>query len=115
MADKTTESNETPTDAGAAPVQETTPLAPAQDVPTAAEQPAAADDEAEAAFRVGTWAGLPNYECNLCPFSTLDKDTIDLHVFQQHIGLRAALEPPRPTVTVPIYGTDGSIIKTVEV
>lgn len=31
-------------------------------------------------YRVGTWAGRPNYECRLCQFSTLNRATMNDHL-----------------------------------
>lgn len=36
----------------------------------------------------GTWSGLPNYECGLCPFSTLNEDEMVRHAMGRH-GARA--------------------------
>lgn len=35
-------------------------------------------------WKVGTWSGLPNYECTDCPFSTLVEDRIEDHVYSKH-------------------------------
>jgi hypothetical protein len=35
-------------------------------------------------WKVGTWSGLPNYECTDCPFSTLVEDRIEDHVYRKH-------------------------------
>lgn len=41
----------------------------------------------EAAFRISSWAGMPNYECKICPFATLDKAQMQEHLaLGQHIG-----------------------------
>lgn len=40
----------------------------------------AAQKEAEQGYRIGRWAGMPNHECLVCPFSSLDPMSIDLHV-----------------------------------
>lgn len=53
-------------------------------VTTAAEQ-AAADAEAKRGYRIGKWAGLPNYECLTCPFASTEEMAIDLHVAEHRV------------------------------
>lgn len=33
-----------------------------------------------AAIRVGTWAGLPNYECSACQYASLDEAKTQAHL-----------------------------------
>jgi hypothetical protein len=35
-------------------------------------------------WKVGTWSGLPNYECTSCPFKTYDEERIEDHVYRHH-------------------------------
>lgn len=35
-------------------------------------------------FKKTSWAGNDNYECQLCPFATLDHDLIEAHVRERH-------------------------------
>lgn len=35
-------------------------------------------------YTVGTWAGLPNYECRHCPFATLDEAEMLSHCIARH-------------------------------
>ena len=45
----------------------------------------------EAPYTVGTWAGMPNYQCALCPYATLNEaDMLD------HWQARHAAAPPEP-------------------
>jgi hypothetical protein len=50
-------------------------------------------------YRVGAWSGLPNYECALCPFSTLDLPVMEEHLEKVH-------EPPKEPRPL-IYGPNG--------
>lgn len=46
-------------------------------------------DPAVAGFVVGTWGGIPNYSCKLCPYATTDKALMQRHLaLGQHIGGR---------------------------
>ena len=49
----------------------------------------------EAHYTVSLWAGLENYECSDCPWSTLDKDFIQNHVWEKHIMPFAIAEVPK--------------------
>jgi len=40
--------------------------------------------EALYTVNVGVWNGLDNYECNVCPYATLDVELIKVHV-RQHV------------------------------
>lgn len=42
-------------------------------------------------WTVGEWSKLPNYECTLCPFSTLD-----LPIMEEHQRLRHTTNDPAP-------------------
>lgn len=35
-------------------------------------------------WRITDWCGRPNYECNACPFATLDGGRIVAHVREKH-------------------------------
>jgi hypothetical protein len=35
-------------------------------------------------YSEGTWKGRPNYECALCPFSSLHEEVIREHVVKRH-------------------------------
>lgn len=35
-------------------------------------------------YTVGAWKGIPNYECNYCPFASLSKRSTIIHVAQAH-------------------------------
>lgn len=37
----------------------------------------------------GNWAGKVNYECKLCPYSTLEKDNILYHIVTNHSGVES--------------------------
>jgi Zn ribbon nucleic-acid-binding protein len=41
-------------------------------------------------FRVGTWNGLPNYECIRCGFKSLDREAALEHVLTRHAIQEAA-------------------------
>ncbi len=45
------------------------------------------------AYTVGTWAGRPNYRCGLCPFATLNAETLRAHMADRH-GLTVAVVEP---------------------
>lgn len=51
-------------------------------------------------YHVGAWGGLKNYECLLCPFSTLDLPVMEEHLEKAHSPAPAG---PRPL----IYGPNG--------
>ena len=42
-------------------------------------------------YTVGAWAGMPNYQCNLCPYATLNEAEI-----LEHWQARHAAPPPEP-------------------
>jgi len=42
-------------------------------------------DPIAAQYTTGKWHGHPNYECGLCPFSTLSDDAMRHHVVQRHM------------------------------
>jgi len=35
-------------------------------------------------IRVSTWAGRPNYQCVRCPFASLDREAVVLHIIDKH-------------------------------
>ena len=45
----------------------------------------------DAPYTVGTWAGMPNYQCALCPYATLNEADI-----LEHWQARHASPPPEP-------------------
>ena len=45
----------------------------------------------EAPYTVGAWAGMPNYQCSLCPYATLNETEI-----LEHWQARHAAPPPEP-------------------
>jgi t-SNARE complex subunit (syntaxin) len=45
-------------------------------------------------YILGTWKGLPRYQCPLCPFDTLDEATALDH-FRQHSERPGGEEQPR--------------------
>ena len=45
----------------------------------------------DAPYTVGTWAGMPNYQCALCPYATLNEADI-----LEHWQARHAAAPPEP-------------------
>ncbi len=47
----------------------------------------------EAPWTIGQWKGLPNYECKLCPFSTLDLPVMEEHQEQKHAPEPASVQP----------------------
>lgn len=49
---------------------------------------AAAQAEAEEqarGYRIGTWHGIPNYECLVCPFASTDQMAVDVHVAEHRV------------------------------
>ena len=62
----------------------------------------------EQRFTVGTWSGFPNYECTLCPFSTLDRRTMEDHQ-------RAHLMPPVRPIESLLFDAHGDAIEHVEI
>ena len=52
--------------------------------PAAAEAPSEPAAEAPQGYRVGKWAELDNYECERCPFATLELPRILEHVAREH-------------------------------
>lgn len=72
---------------------------PAEEIAAAAP----ADDR----YTVGTWKGLPNYECARCPFKTLSEEAMHLHL-GGHAQLDAAGK--RPQVRGLILDRDGDPI-----
>ena len=52
-------------------------------------------------YRVGVWANQPNYECELCPYSTLEKQLIEEHIAETHAPAPAS----RPLIYVPVGET----------
>lgn len=73
----------------------------------------------ERAFRIGAWAGIPNYECNHCAYATLDLETIRDHVVRRH-GLDAAEDgtirrPQMRKVQGLILGPDGKPITHIPI
>ena len=45
----------------------------------------------EVPYTVGAWAGIPNYQCSLCPYATLNEVEI-----LEHWQARHAVAPPEP-------------------
>lgn len=78
-----------------------------ESVMTAAEQ-AKVDAETRRGYRIGRWAGKPNYECLVCPFSTLDQMVVEDHVNDHRMGL------PRRYVDTGLVGENGNPIVRVE-
>ena len=40
--------------------------------------------EEDKPYTVGKWKGFDNYECKLCPFSTLHENVMKEHIFRKH-------------------------------
>lgn len=40
----------------------------------------------EGHYSTGKWAGYDNYKCNYCPFSSIKKRNIQLHIARVHPG-----------------------------
>jgi len=57
-------------------------------------------------YTVGTWSGMPRYQCNACPFDSLDEDTIIEHYMNQH-----AILPPTPSGLVLVADKNGREVK----
>ena len=45
-------------------------------------------------YQITEWKGLPNYECNLCPFSSLDPRFLEKHFQLRHKMAVQVKEPP---------------------
>jgi hypothetical protein len=48
------------------------------------EQPAQESAPAEIGYKVGQWAGKPQYQCKQCEFDTLDLDAMLEHLLAVH-------------------------------
>ena len=51
-----------------------------EDDPETALDPFAGFLQDNAAIRVGTWAGFPNYECSACQYASLDESKTQAHI-----------------------------------
>ena len=54
--------------------------APETPAPLTQADPFAGFYQPVAAIRVGTWAGLPNYECSACQYASLDEAKTQAHL-----------------------------------
>ena len=66
--------------------------------------------EPEKKYKVGRWHESPNYECTLCPFSTLSKERMEEHITEVHAP------PPTPWTEVkpPKYDRFGNLVEEKE-
>jgi len=48
-------------------------------------------------YDVGTWRGLPHYECRRCPVDALDQVAIEMHLMRDHPELFEKPKPPPPS------------------
>ena len=60
--------------------------------------------EEEKTYTVGKWQDFTNYQCKLCPFSTLDEDMIQAHYQARHVPNATTppgAPPPEPQSPAP--------------
>lgn len=58
-------------------------------------------------YTLGTWKRFTQYKCSLCPFDSLDEESIISHINERHI-----IQPPRPVKQVTLFDRFGrEIIK----
>jgi hypothetical protein len=63
------------------------------------------------AFRVGSWKGLPNYECVECDHATLDLDVATSHYEAEHA---LPVPPPPRIIDTGLVDADGAPIQRDE-
>jgi len=61
----------------------------------------------EGKYRIGTWDKFPNYECLLCPYSTLDEEAMVRHLTLVH----APPPEPQAETKTPRYDRFGNLIE----
>jgi len=58
-------------------------------------------------YELGSWKGLKQYKCKLCPYDTLHENEIIKHIQERH------LPKPKPKVkkVLPIYDRFGNLVE----
>lgn len=77
-------------------------------------------DEEKPHMTIGTWKMYDKYQCNHCPFDSLDRGTTESHIYERHIrpaALEKAAEEQRRSrvLQANLFDADNKKITHIEV